>query len=137
MTGGCACGCVRFEVTAPLGPAGYCHCRRCQRRTGAAASAQARVPPGSFVVTAGAELIRRWIPEQGFVKGFCSRCGGQLFSHHPTDDGIMSVRLGVFDDDPGVRPSFRQRVESAAAWEPLWDDGLMCYEGPSPGVAQH
>ncbi len=131
---------LRIGALRSHGPAGgatgYCHCRRCQRRTGAAASAQARVPPGSFIVTAGLELIREWAPEREFAKSFCSRCGAQLFSHHPTDAAIMSVRLGAFDEDPGVRPSYRQRVESAAAWEPLWDDGLTRYEGPSPGVAE-
>ncbi len=39
LTGGCNCGAVRFEVTAPLVKASYCHCKRCQRRTGTAVSA--------------------------------------------------------------------------------------------------
>ena len=46
LTGGCGCGAVRFEVTAPLQSATYCHCRRCQRRTGTAASANGRAAPG-------------------------------------------------------------------------------------------
>ena len=41
LTGGCLCGAVRYEVTEPLVSASYCHCTRCQRRTGTAASAQA------------------------------------------------------------------------------------------------
>lgn len=136
LTGGCACGAIRFEITAPLREAGYCHCHRCQRRTGTAASAQARVAPGSFHITQGEDAVREWAPDPGFVKAFCSRCGGQLFSRHPTDDAILTVRLGAVDGDPGVRPSHRQRVESAADWEPLWDDGLPRYQGPSPGVSQ-
>jgi hypothetical protein len=39
------------------------------------------------------------------------------------------VRLGAFDGDPGVRPSFRTHVDTAAVWEPLPDDGLPRYEG--------
>ena len=35
LTGSCACGAVRFEITAPFSSAGYCHCKRCQRRSGA------------------------------------------------------------------------------------------------------
>ena len=35
LTGSCACGAVRFEITAPFFTAGYCHCKRCQRRSGA------------------------------------------------------------------------------------------------------
>ena len=36
----------------------------------------------------------------------------------------LGVRLGSFDADPGVRPSFRQYVAYAASWEPIPDDGL-------------
>ncbi len=37
----------------------------------------------------------------------------------------MGVRLGAFDEDPGVRPSKRQFVAYAAIWEPIPDDGLQ------------
>ncbi len=42
----------------------------------------------------------------------------------------MSVRLGAFDGDPGVRPSWRAFVGFAPPWEPVPDDGLERYEGP-------
>ena len=32
--------------------------------------------------------------------------------------------MGTFDEDPGVRPSYRQFVAYAAPWEPIPDDGL-------------
>ena len=71
LTGGCLCGGVRFRVDAPLVVATYCHCTRCQRRTGTAASAQARIQPGSLTVTRGEELIRTYAPPDGFPKLFC------------------------------------------------------------------
>jgi hypothetical protein len=124
LTGRCLCGAVQFEVTeAPLG-AGYCHCTRCQRRTGTAASAQARVASGSVIVTAGSELVRAYEPGDGFAKEFCSACGSALWSRDPQTREISAVRLGAFDGDPGVRPSYRQFVAYAAAWEPIPDDGL-------------
>src|SRR3954469_19942966 len=55
LTGGCGCGSVRFEVTAPLVAANYCHCTRCQRRGGTAASANARPQRGSFRLLSGEE----------------------------------------------------------------------------------
>lgn len=124
LTGGCLCGGVRFEVSEPLLGAGYCHCTRCQRRTGTAAAASAGVAPGSLRVTAGEELIRSFDPPDGFKKAFCSACGSALWAQHPENPEILAVRLGAFDGDPGVRPSYRQFVAYAAPWEPLPDDGL-------------
>ncbi len=124
LTGGCLCGGVRFELTAPLRSAGYCHCTRCQRRTGTAASAQGRVQPGSLRLLQGEDLLRSYRPPDGFAKVFCSRCGSSLWSQDPADPEVIAVRLGAFDGDPGVRPSFRQHVGTAAVWEPLPDDGL-------------
>ena len=124
LAGGCLCGGVRFEVDAPPVSAGYCHCTRCQRRTGAAASAQARVVPGSVRVIEGEELLRSFQPSDGFGKVFCSSCGAHLFSTNPANDEIYSVRLGAFDGDPGIRPQYRQFVAFAAAWEQIPDDGL-------------
>ena len=90
LMGSCLCGQVRFEVTEPPVSASYCHCTRCQKRTGTAASPQ-----------------------------------------HTNE--IASVRMSAFDDDPGVRPSYRQFVAYAAEWEQIPDDGLERYpEGVPP-----
>ncbi len=124
LTGGCGCGAVRFEVTEPLVSALYCHCTRCQRRTGTASSANARPAPGSFRIVKGEEQLRAWRPEGGFEKYFCGECGSAVFSRHPDDAERMSIRLGGFDSDPGIRPSLHQFVAYAAPWEPIPDDGL-------------
>jgi len=126
--GGCLCGGVRFEITEPLLRASYCHCTRCQRRSGAAASPQARIAPESLRITSGADLVRSWRPESGFAKEFCGVCGSQLWSRDPDDPQVVSVRLGSFDGDPGIRPELRQFVAYAAVWEPIPDDGLPRYD---------
>jgi hypothetical protein len=123
VTGGCLCGAVRYEITEPLGSFTYCHCTRCQRRTGTAASAQARIEPGSLRFVQGEELVKGWKPDDGFEKCFCSNCGGQLFSKG-SDGAIRSVRMGSLDEDPGLTPKHRQYVAYAASWEPIPDDGL-------------
>jgi hypothetical protein len=132
LTGGCVCGGVRFEVTEALGSAGYCHCKRCQRRTGTAASAQARIAPGSLRVISGEELVRAYEPPDGFAKLFCSACGSALWSRHREDPEVISVRLGAFDADPGARPSYRQFVAYAASWERIPDDGVPRYPEARP-----
>jgi hypothetical protein len=121
ITGGCNCGAVRFEVSEPFAGSNYCHCTRCQRRTGTAASANARVSADAFQIVQGEDRIRSWKPDEGAEKFFCGDCGSALFSRI---SGNVGVRLGVIDGDPGIRPSSRQYVAYAAVWEPLPDDGL-------------
>ena len=121
------CGGVRYEVTEPLVSASYCHCTRCQRRTGTAAAVSARIVPGSLVVREGEELVSCWEPGDGWAKCFCSRCGSALWSRSPDDPELLGIRMGTFDTDPGVRPEHHQFVNNAAAWEPIPDDGLPRY----------
>jgi hypothetical protein len=127
LTGGCNCGAVRFEVNAPLVSSVYCHCTRCQRRTGTGASANARVEPGSFRVVQGEDRLRAWKPESGAEKWFCGDCGSALFSRSPDDPEQVGLRLGTFDSDPGIRPDARQYVAYAASWEAIPEDGLPRY----------
>lgn len=125
LTGHCLCGAVRFEVDQPLLHAAYCHCTRCQRRTGVGAGCSGAAVPGSVRVTAGDDVLRGWDPgDGGWIKEFCSRCGGHLFARDPADPARRGVRMGAIDGDPGVRPSHRQFTAYAAVWEPLPDDGL-------------
>jgi hypothetical protein len=131
MTGHCNCGAVRFDIDGePLG-ASYCHCTRCQRRTGTAASAQLFVAPGAVRILSGEDAIRGWSPPDGMRKEFCGECGSHLWSRPPGGD-IAGVRLGVLDGDPGVRPTMRAWVSSAAVWEAVPDDGLTRHEGRRP-----
>ncbi len=124
LTGACGCGAVRYEITEPLVSAGYCHCTRCQRRSGTAASANGLTAPNSFQVIAGQDRLRAWAPEGGFEKWFCGDCGSALFSRNPDDHSQVGVRLGTLDADPGIRPAYRQFLAFAAPWEAVADDGL-------------
>ena len=134
LTGGCLCGVVRFAVDEHPVSASYCHCRRCQRRTGTAASVSARIVPGSLRLLTGEDALRAFEPPDGFAKVFCSLCGGHVWSRDPADPTALSVRMGAFDEDPGVRPSYRQFVAYAAPWEPIPDDGLPRYPERPPAA---
>jgi hypothetical protein len=135
ITGSCLCGGVRFELSELPTTAGYCHCSRCQRRTGAAASAQARIDGRTFKLVAGEDLLQGWRHDDGgFVKCFCRNCGAHLLSHND-DWSQMSIRLSAFDQSQlpaTLRPSYRQYVAYAAAWEPIPDDGLERFPESRP-----
>lgn len=143
MTGACICGGVRFEVNAPLVGSAYCHCKRCQRRTGTAFSTTGLTQPGSFRVTEGEELVRRYDPgDGGWIKGFCSACGSHLFTRNVENPDLIAIRMGALDEDPGIRPAAHQFVAYAAPWYEIPDDGLprfderMTWSGDKPDVGQ-
>jgi hypothetical protein len=124
LTGGCNCGAVRYELSKPPAAANYCHCKRCQRRSGTAASANAFAPRADLRILSGEGSLRAWKPEGGREKLFCGECGSAVFAGNPFEDDPIGIRLGTFDEDPGVRPSKRQFTAYAAPWEPIPDDGL-------------
>jgi hypothetical protein len=133
LDGGCLCGAVRYRITQPLSGARYCHCTHCQRRTGTASSANGLAPQEGFRLMSGEEHVRAYKPPTGVPKLFCAICGSALFSGDPRSDEQVVVRLGTLDRDPGIRPQYRQFVDSAASWEPIPDDGLPRY--PRSGSA--
>jgi hypothetical protein len=124
LQGGCLCGAVRYELTAPFSSAGYCHCTHCQRRTGTGSSANGRVPQEGFTLLQGREHLRAFQPPTGVPKLFCRTCGSAMFSGDPFADPQVAVRLGTLDRDPGIRPHYRQFVDSAVSWETIPDDGI-------------
>ncbi len=132
ITGACGCGAVRFEVSEPFLGAVYCHCTRCQRRTGTGASANARVKADAFRIVSGEDRIRSWAPPDGAEKFFCGECGSALFSRTSVDADTVGVRLGALDSDPGIRPAARQFVAYAAHWEEIPDDGLPRHPERTP-----
>jgi hypothetical protein len=97
LTGGCNCGAVRFELTETPLRAGYCHCTRCQRRTGTAASPSAIANPGTFRIVSGEDHIRRWNAGDGADKAFCGTCGSAVFGQHPE-----TRRSSTFAWDPST-----------------------------------
>ena len=125
LTGGCNCGAVRFQVTEPLVYAYYCHCTRCQRRSGAGAAPGAIPALGSFELTQGEDALTSWSAGDGFDKQFCATCGSHVLASDPSGSGLVSIRMAAFDGDPGIRPTARHFTNYAAVWEPIPDDDQL------------
>jgi hypothetical protein len=75
-----------------------------------------------FRLLAGAELIRVYGKGEGAVKAFCRVCGSSLFGGDWPEGDQVSIRMGAFDDDPGIRPQFHTFVDSQAPWDEIRDD---------------
>ena len=114
---------MRFEVTAPFKTAGYCHCKRCQRRSGALWTLNAIVDAERVRGSRPARTrSAAWQPGDGPAEVRSARSAAATCT--ATAASVVGVRLGAVDGDPGIRPQWHQWVESAPDWEPIPDDGL-------------
>lgn len=134
--GGCLCGGVRYAITAPFRRANLCHCARCRKHSGAAASVQGRVPRAGFTLLQGEDLLVVYTPPNGMAKAFCRVCGSSVFGGTWPDGPEVSVRFGSLDDDPGIRPSYRSYAAEVAPWDTLPDDGLARFDGRPSAAAE-
>lgn len=126
LTGGCFCGAVRYEITAPLGPGRSCHCSRCRKAFSGAGSAYAEVAAGSFRWIQGEERLTAFETMPGWGLCFCSTCGSTLCGL--VGEQVHGVTLGCVDGDPGVAIEMHLFVDSKAPWD--------CIGGVAPQYAE-
>jgi hypothetical protein len=114
LEGGCACGAVRYRLQSAPFDAGYCHCERCRRASGAPALAFATVPLEDFVVTRGA--IAHWRSTSFGQRGFCRGCGTQLTMQVEHQPGTIDFTICSLEDPDAIAPGFHLFFESRPAW---------------------
>jgi hypothetical protein len=134
LRGGCLCGAVRYEITAPLENAEHCHCSMCRKAHGAAFSTNALVPTDRLAVTSGAAFISEYQSSPKRRKCFCSNCGSQLFIRRLDRPELTVVTLGTVDGDPHTLPGRHVFVASKAPWYAIADalPQLKIYPGFEP-----
>jgi hypothetical protein len=117
--GGCQCGAVRFLIAGPLGKAGICHCRMCQKAFGNFGAAVVSVAAADISWTRGRPSEFR--SSAIVARGFCSACGTPLYMREDGDPSY-EIAIGALDDPNAIGPVTEQSgVESKVRWF----DGLV------------
>ena len=120
-TGGCLCGAVRFESGGDPQFALQCHCRDCQRASGAPHVAAVRMAAAHFRITKGKP--KRYVAKADsgneITRAFCGDCGTPLYVQVSTRPDIVGVRVCTFDDPSWFRPQANIFVKSAQPWDHL------------------
>ena len=99
MTGSCHCGGVAYAVDGPLRDVVACHCTQCRKTSGHYVAAT-NVAKSSLTVTSNTTLA--WYHASDTARrGFCSRCGGNLF-WEPAGRDDMSIFAGTLDGPTGL-----------------------------------
>ena len=134
ITGSCLCGGVRYAIDGELGPVALCHCGMCRKASGSAFATNASVERRAFRLT-GEALVERYESSPGHWRCFCRVCGSPVFGELAAMPDHVRIRLGLLDDDPGVRPGYHYAVDFKAPWWEIVDDlpRLELSAGRTPG----
>jgi hypothetical protein len=93
-TGGCLCGAVRYRVRAALRGVIACHCAQCRRTSGHFAAMTSA--PSADIELTSSEGLRWYRSSDTAERGFCGRCGGNLFWRQSGSDAT-SITAGSLD----------------------------------------
>src|SRR5207253_2453876 len=116
-----------YEVAGPPLNVRVCHCRICQRTTGAAFFARAVFSREGFVVTGRLGRIKTSARRE---RAHCGECGTRLFVE-PADEPTVGVSLPTLDEPDALRPAMHIWTSSKLRWL-TFDDGLPQYPEGAP-----
>jgi hypothetical protein len=113
MTGGCACGRVRYAAAIENDDAYLCHCRMCQKATGGVSIAFKQVTKAAV----SWEREPDWYQSSPIARRpYCRECGTPLGFAFPDGDN-MDLTVGSFDDPSRFVPRHHFGAESMhRAW---------------------
>jgi hypothetical protein len=119
--GGCACGAVRYECTAPPLRMVNCHCRDCQVASGSGYAATLIMEASAVRLMQGAPKRYSRTAASGNVahRSFCESCGTPLFASSSAAPQFLGVKAASLDDPRWFRPSADVWVASAQPWDSM------------------
>ena len=114
QTGGCACGAVRFRVSAMPRRVSLCHCMTCRRVHGSAFGAYAMFARDAVEFSG---LIHVWQSSPEGRRYFCPTCGSVAFMEYVGSDEL-DVPLGAFDNVGVYEPGYELWCCHREPWLP-------------------
>lgn len=109
MSGGCACGRIRYAAKVAGDDAYLCHCRMCQRASGNVSLALKNVRLAEIVWAREPD----WFDSSAIaVRPFCATCGTSLGFKYKDAEEWMDLTVASFDDPSRFKPASHFGVES-------------------------
>lgn len=114
-SGGCRCGQVRLEITAPPLLTMACHCTGCQRMSSSAYSLSAAIPTPGFRVTQGEPVIGG-LHGEDVQHYFCGHCMTWMFTKPRGLDHFVNLRPTMLDDHAWYTPFIETYTSEGLPW---------------------
>ncbi len=119
LDGGCTCGAVRYRMTSRPMFVHCCHCRWCQRETGASFALNAMIETDRVVLVQGAPEAVDTPSNSGKGQKIvrCPNCRVALWSHYAgAGDALCFVRVGTLDEADRLPPDIHIFTSSKQPW---------------------
>ena len=126
LTGGCKCGQVRFRMEVAPIITHCCHCRDCQKASGAAFRINAMIETRHLRIIEGQPQDLRGADNPGEVQ--CPACRSILWSYHAHfGKAIAFVGVGMLDEGERLPPEAHYFTRSRHPWV-IVPSGLPAFE---------
>jgi hypothetical protein len=113
----CSCGSLRADTTGEPIVVAACHCRECQRRTGAPFGVTVLFPKGQVRIHGlSKEHVRDGQEGRKVRFYFCPDCGTTVFWHPEVGPDAIGVALGAFADPSFPEPTVSIWEEAKHPW---------------------
>lgn len=119
MEGGCTCGAVRYRMTSKPMFVHCCHCRWCQRETGASFALNAMIEADRVVLLRGSPEAVDTPSESGKGQKIvrCPDCHIALWSNYAgAGDALHFIRAGTLDEPDRLTPDVHIYTASKQPW---------------------
>jgi len=117
--GGCTCRAVRYRMTSAPIFVHCCHCRWCQRETGASFALNAMIEADRVVLLAGEPVTIATPSSSGKGQKItrCPQCHIALWSNYAgAGDAVRFVRVGSLDEPDRLPPDIHIFTASKQPW---------------------
>jgi hypothetical protein len=125
LDGGCTCGAVRYRMTSKPMFVHCCHCRWCQRETGASFALNALIEADRVSLLKGEVEVVDTPSNSGKGQRIarCPKCHISLWSNYAgAGDAVRFIRVGTLDEPDRLPPDIHIFTSSKQPWVVLPSD---------------
>ncbi len=120
IEGGCLCGKVRYSADAEPAFVGVCHCKNCQKGSGAAFATVVALPKQAVSVRGNLKTFNdRGDTGKSMFRRFCPECGSSVIDEAELMPDVVMIMTGTLDDPSWVKPNMEIFCDSAQPWVEL------------------
>ena len=129
LSGGCACGRVRYDLIADPITLYACHCTDCQTETGSSFTLSLFVHEGSILLVRGDPRSREYRLPDGRERRShrCPDCDVSLWGNPRRFPELLNLQPGTLDETSWLRPVGHIWTRSRQPWVVI-PEGALCYE---------